>query len=151
MMSGPGGAVGPLGDDDPRARALADRAGAIVPRPQLTHGAASRWWWSAAGAAVVRRPSLWVTAIRAGTRLVPSQWWRRWPPLPVPTRAWIAFRSETAYGDGALRPTPRDVISWLEWVATMRPAPGLPMRPAPRREPRPAKPDAMHRRTRGVR
>jgi hypothetical protein len=66
-------------------------------------------------AAVARRPDLWPAAVA----LVPSRWWRRWPPLPVPSRSYMRFRMETMYGhDGHI--DGEDLVRYLEWVRTMR-------------------------------
>ena len=65
--------------------------------------------------AVVRRPDLWLTAVRQLGRLAPPGWWRRWPPVPRPDPEWMAFRLKTAYGDAAHGPEPHDVVAWLEW------------------------------------
>lgn len=73
---------------------------------------------------LLARPRLWPTALLVGARLVPRGWWRRWPPLPRPDRAYLAFRMETAYGDPGADPEPGDVISYLEWCRR---------RPRPRR------------------
>ena len=67
-------------------------------------------------AAVVRRPSLWATAIVQAWRLAPRRWWRRWPFLPLPDRAYLRFRLETQYGGaGDHRAAPEDVVTWLQW------------------------------------
>lgn len=67
-------------------------------------------------AAVMRRPRLLPTAAVVAWRLVPEGWWRRWPFLPVPDRAYLRFRLETAYGgDGSRPPLARDVVTYLEW------------------------------------
>ena len=66
-------------------------------------------------AALIRRPWLWPAALA----FVPHRWWRRWPPLPVPSREYMRFRMETMYGsDGRLEAD--DLISDLEWVRAMR-------------------------------
>ncbi len=64
---------------------------------------------------VVRHPSMWVTAIRQGRRLVPSRWWTRSPYLPVPSCAYLEFRLVTQYGDISHRPEPEDVLNYLRW------------------------------------
>ncbi|MGB9113266.1 MAG: hypothetical protein WCF24_11135 [Acidimicrobiales bacterium] len=69
---------------------------------------------------VLRRPGLLPIAVRTGLGLVPTRWWRKWPPLPVPDRHWIAFRLETAYGDPRARPSPEDVSDYLAWARNMR-------------------------------
>lgn len=65
--------------------------------------------------ALVIRPRLWPTA--ASRLLVTARpgWWRHWPPLPLPSPAWLAFRLECATGepDGAV--SAADVVAWLEW------------------------------------
>lgn len=71
--------------------------------------------------ALARRPSLWLTAAAVYAGLVPSGWWRRSPYLPVPDRAWVAFRMETAYGDPAAVPGPEDLIGFLAWARATRP------------------------------
>jgi hypothetical protein len=71
-------------------------------------------------AAVLRRPGLLPTALRIGFGLAPTGWWRRWPPLPLPDRRWLAFRLETAYGDPHAPPLPEDVRDYLLWARAMR-------------------------------
>lgn len=65
---------------------------------------------------VVGRPDLWWTALDQARVTARPQWWRHWPPLPVPARDYLAFRLETAYGSGrpiAIRPA--DLVGHLEW------------------------------------
>jgi len=79
----------------------------------MTHGGA---FWFQCSVAVARRPRLWLPAIRQFLRAVPSRWWSRPPFLPLPDRAYLRFRVETAYGTA----TPRvaDVVRYLEWCRT---------------------------------
>jgi hypothetical protein len=63
---------------------------------------------------IVRSPRLWWTAIRQFIRMIPSDWWRRRPFLPVPDAAYVRFRMETAYGHTGAT-TPDDVVRYLEW------------------------------------
>ena len=71
--------------------------------------------WSAV-AAVIRRPALWVTALRQVRTLARPGWWRRPPFLPLPDRDYLRFRLLTAYGgDGTAAPTDHDLITYLEW------------------------------------
>jgi hypothetical protein len=66
--------------------------------------------------AVVRRPDLWVTAVRSALRLAPPGWWRRSPRLPLPSADYLRFRMVTAYGgDGTHPPDPQDLVAYLEW------------------------------------
>lgn len=69
---------------------------------------------------VLRQPSLLPIALRTGVSLVPRRWWRKWPPLPLPDRRWIAFRLETAYGDPRARPSSEDMSDYLVWAREMR-------------------------------
>ncbi|HET9076351.1 MAG TPA: hypothetical protein VFN68_05425 [Acidimicrobiales bacterium] len=69
---------------------------------------------AALAGALARRPALW----RPALRLVPPGWWRRWPPLPVPSADYVRFRMETMYGsDGQLEPD--ELIRYLEWCRRM--------------------------------
>lgn len=69
----------------------------------------------ASALALARRPDLWWSALR----FVPAGWWRRWPPLPIPSRRYLRFRAETMYGaEGRLAPD--DLIRYLEWCREMR-------------------------------
>lgn len=71
--------------------------------------------WSAAFA-VIRRPDLWRTAVRAGLELAPRGWWRRAPFLPMPDPAWLHFRLVTAYGgEGDQTMGAEELLTWLEW------------------------------------
>ena len=63
--------------------------------------------------AVARRPQLWFTAVRQMLRAVPTGWWTRPPYAPLPDRAYLRFRLETAYG--AAPPKAADFIRYLEW------------------------------------
>ncbi len=79
-------------------------------------------WSTLAGAlpALVARPRLWSTAWRVGLGLVPTRWWARWPPLPLPDRDWLAFRLETAFGSPEVVPEPAELVDWLEWCRAAR-------------------------------
>ena len=65
--------------------------------------------------AVVRRPSLWVTAARQARRTATAGWWRRAPFLPVPSGDYLRFRMVTQYGDADRQPDPDDVVAYLAW------------------------------------
>ena len=80
--------------------------------------------------AVLARPRLWRAALRQGRALVPTGWWRRRPFLPVPDRQWLRFRMTTAYGDPAAPVDAEDLLTWLAWTDTVRPAPGRDRRPS---------------------
>jgi hypothetical protein len=66
-------------------------------------------------AAVARRPWLWPALIR----LVPTRWWRRWPPLPLPPADYLRFRTQTMYGDQGGPLEPEDLIAYLQWCRRM--------------------------------
>ncbi|MFZ9629342.1 MAG: hypothetical protein ACO3C1_08315 [Ilumatobacteraceae bacterium] len=65
--------------------------------------------------AVLRRPSLWTTALRQWRRTTPSDWWRRRPFLPVPTAEYLHFRLVTQYGDAHHPVVADDVLNYLAW------------------------------------
>ena len=87
-------------------------------------------WVLTVGAVVARHPRLWSAALGQVRRLAPRGWWRRAPFLPVPAPAYLAFRSQTMYGDSARLPAPGDVVTYLAWCHefphTGQPAPGDP-------------------------
>jgi hypothetical protein len=61
------------------------------------------------------RPTLWGTAIRQGVRLIPRDWWKQRPYLPIPDPRYLQFRTVTNYGSTG-KPNPQDVVTYLEWV-----------------------------------
>lgn len=65
--------------------------------------------------AVLRRPSLWLVALRQWRRTTPSGWWRRRPFLPLPSREYMAFRLITQYGREDASVEPIDVVNYLVW------------------------------------
>ncbi|HUF84575.1 MAG TPA: hypothetical protein VMQ81_08300 [Acidimicrobiia bacterium] len=65
--------------------------------------------------AVVRRPSLWPTALRQARRTATPGWWRRPPFLPVPSDDYFRFRMLTQYGETDSPPDPADVLNYLAW------------------------------------
>jgi hypothetical protein len=67
-----------------------------------------------AAARVVMKPSLWGIALRQLVATSPEGWWRRPPFAPRPDRAYLRFRTETAYGPEA-RPGPDDLVAYLRW------------------------------------
>ncbi len=122
MSTSVGGGLG-HGEPSPSPGDAGYRRHAIVPDvgpsrgdAGMTHGAS--FWFPASRfrdvAAVLRRPRLWLTALRQLTRAVPRRWWARAPFVPLPDRAYLRFRIETAYGVGG-RPRADDVVRYLEW------------------------------------
>jgi hypothetical protein len=87
--------------------------------------------WVRCGLAVAARPALWPTAVRQTRRLARRGWWSQAPFLPLPGRAYLAFRLEVQYGDPTARPVPADVVGYLRWCRAQdqlraRAAPGGP-------------------------
>jgi hypothetical protein len=74
----------------------------------------------AVAAVLVRRPTLWITALVQLAALAPSGWWRRPPFLPAPDAAFLRFRLQTYYGDPDREPEPADALAWLEWCRQYR-------------------------------
>ena len=73
-------------------------------------------WWLRAAGAIVRHPSMWVTAVVVALRLARPGWWRRAPFLPLPDTDYVRFRMETQYGgDGTHEPDPADLVDYLSW------------------------------------
>lgn len=72
--------------------------------------------------AVATRPRLWPEALATARRLAPAGWWRRFPFLPLPDRAYWHFRMSTAFGeDWTGRPSVEDVVAYLEWCQRVDP------------------------------
>jgi len=65
--------------------------------------------------AVVRRPALWLTALRQWRRTTPTGWWKRRPFLPVPSGDYLRFRLVTQYGDANAHIESVDVLNYLAW------------------------------------
>jgi hypothetical protein len=71
--------------------------------------------------AVIRRPELWLTALRQTRVLARPGWWRRPPFLPLPSRAYLRFRLQTAYGGDGTGPIEgEDLVSYLRWCRAWR-------------------------------
>ena len=68
--------------------------------------------------AVLVRPKLWSAAMTAYVRMLPTQWWRRRPFLPVPPAEYLRFRKEAYYGSETALFDPKDVLKYLQWIRT---------------------------------
>ena len=77
-------------------------------------------WLARAGLVLARHPTLWLVALAQVFRLARPGWWRRPPFLPVPDRAYLRFRLQTAYGDPDREPEPHDVVTYLRWCRSYR-------------------------------
>ena len=69
--------------------------------------------------AVLRRPSLWLTALLQAGDFAPRGWWHRKPFLPLPDAKYLEFRLETQYGTTGT-PEAHHVVEYLEWCRSMR-------------------------------
>ena len=87
-------------------------------------------WVLAVAVALAPHPALWRTAVAQVLHLAPRGWWRRRPFLPLPTQPYLAFRSQTMYGDASRLPEPADVVVYLRWCRDFPHAPATPRRGA---------------------
>ncbi|NNF65404.1 MAG: hypothetical protein HKN07_14250 [Acidimicrobiia bacterium] len=69
---------------------------------------------------LLRRPRLWLEAVRYALSASPRGWWRRRPFLPTLDRAYAEWRVATAYGSADQAIDPHDLVSFLEWRARQR-------------------------------
>ena len=76
-----------------------------------------RW---AAIMAVIKEPRLWGEAIRATMALARDGWWRKPPFLPIPNRAYMRWRTATAYGDPKVPIDADDLVAYLRWRQRLR-------------------------------
>ena len=79
-----------------------------------TSGALPVRAFARAAARVALRPPLWGVAVRQLVATSPPGWWKRPPFVPRPDRAYLRFRTETAYGPEA-KPGPDDLVAYLRW------------------------------------
>ncbi len=71
--------------------------------------------------AVLRHPSLWWTAVVTVFRVAAPGWWRRWPPLPLPSESYWRFRMVTLQGGRGEAPlTEKEVLDYLRWCRRAR-------------------------------
>lgn len=66
------------------------------------------------------RPGLWPAMLSAAWAFRAKQWYRRPPFLPVPSREYVRWRLETAYGDPEAVPPADELARFLQWSAEMR-------------------------------
>jgi len=69
---------------------------------------------------VLRRPTLLPALLGLAWRIRRRGWFRRPPFLPLPSRAYLEWRMETAYGDPGYRPPPDEIARYLRWTRRMR-------------------------------
>jgi len=75
--------------------------------------------WAAIGA-VIKQPRLWGEAVRAAMAMARDGWWRKPPFLPVPNRAYLRWRTATAYGDSKAPIDADDLVAYLRWRQRLR-------------------------------
>ena len=68
----------------------------------------------------VLRPALALDLLRVAWRFRVRRWWARFPFLPVPSRDYVRWRMQTAYGDEDAVPPAEDVIRYARWVGRQR-------------------------------
>lgn len=59
--------------------------------------------------------------VRSAWRLRRQQWWMRAPFLPIPDRAYWAFRVTTAYGESDAEIDINDAVAAARWSVRHRP------------------------------
>jgi hypothetical protein len=71
----------------------------------------------ALGIRSLRHPTLAVDLVRVSWRFRNRHWYRRPPFLPVPDRAYVRWRMDTAYGSPDAVPSVRDAERYVRWAA----------------------------------
>jgi len=61
-----------------------------------------------------------IEAIRTAWAMRSQRWWSRRPPVPLPDRDYLRWRSYTAYGDPNAAIVLSDLRSFLAWRAGFR-------------------------------
>ena len=69
---------------------------------------------------VLTRPRLWPALLSAAWAFRPRGWYRRPPFLPVPSRTYMRWRLETAYGEPDAVPPADEIERFVTWSAGMR-------------------------------
>lgn len=67
----------------------------------------------------IANPPLAADLVRVAWRFRSRRWYRRFPFLPLPDRAYIAWRMYTAYGDHRAVPPVDDVVRYARWAGRM--------------------------------
>ncbi len=70
-------------------------------------------------ALALRRPALIPHLLGAAWAFRSRGWYRRFPFLPLPSRSYLEWRTETAYGAGGAPPGD-DTARYLRWASRMR-------------------------------
>ena len=75
-------------------------------------------------ALAVRRPALLGPMLAAAWRFRARGWWRRAPFLPLPSRKYLEWRLETAFGSADAVPDAGQLERYLRWTRTVQPRTG---------------------------
>jgi hypothetical protein len=67
----------------------------------------------------LRHPGLIGPALGAAWRFRAAGWYRRFPFLPLPPRAYMAWRLDTAYGSADAEPAAAELRRYLRWTGRM--------------------------------
>ncbi len=68
----------------------------------------------------IRRPGLIPALLGMAWAFRARDWTRRAPFLPLPPRAYMRWRMETAYGDPDATPPADELERFVRWAAAMR-------------------------------
>ncbi len=68
----------------------------------------------------LKRPRLWPALISAAWAFRPRGWYRKAPFLPLPSKPYMRWRLETAYGDPDAVPPAVEIERFVTWSADMR-------------------------------
>ena len=69
---------------------------------------------------LLRRPWLLPAVIGMAWAFRRRGWWRRAPFLPLPSRAYLEWRMDTAYGDPQAQPPLAEYARYVRWAAAQR-------------------------------
>lgn len=69
---------------------------------------------------VLRRPTLIPALLGLAWRSRRRDWLRRAPFLPLPSRTYLEWRMETAYGEPDPAPPAHEIVRYLRWTRRMR-------------------------------
>lgn len=68
----------------------------------------------------LKRPRLWPALVSAAWAFRPRGWYRKAPFLPLPSKPYMRWRLETAYGDPEAVPPADEIERFVTWSADMR-------------------------------
>jgi hypothetical protein len=68
----------------------------------------------------LRHPSSLPALVALGWASRRRGWWRRFPFLPLPPRSYLAWRSETAWGEADAAGPDDAMVRYLRWTREMR-------------------------------